>query len=87
MNQGNLNVLTGTTSGKSKKIHHHTTAGGHIISYMPGHQKILFTTILKNSHHNKIRVPKKMAAEVENIEVDFNLDEHTEIDVLLLKIQ
>ena len=54
---------------------------------MPGHQKILFTTILKNSHHNKIRVPKKMAAEVENIEVDFNLDEHTEIDVLLIKIQ
>ena len=53
---------------------------------MPGHQKILFTTIL-NSHHNKIRVPKKMAAEVENIEVDFNLDEHTEIDVLLLKLQ
>ena len=27
MNQGNLNVLTGTTSGKTKKIHHHTTAG------------------------------------------------------------
>ena len=54
---------------------------------MPGHQKILFTTILKNSHQSKIRVPKKMAAEVENIEVDFNLDEHTEIDVLLLKIQ
>ena len=26
-----------------------------------------------------------MAAEVENIEIDFNLDEHAEIDVLLLK--
>ena len=26
-----------------------------------------------------------MAAEIENIEIDFNLDEHAEIDVLLLK--
>ena len=26
-----------------------------------------------------------MAAEIENIEIDFNLDEYTEIDVLLLK--
>ena len=26
-----------------------------------------------------------MAAEIENIEIDFNLDEHTEIDVSLLK--
>ena len=26
-----------------------------------------------------------MAAEGENIETDFNLDEHTEIDLLLLK--
>ena len=26
-----------------------------------------------------------MAAEIENIETDFNLDEHTEINVLLLK--
>ena len=26
-----------------------------------------------------------MAAEVENTEIDFNLDENTEIDVLLLK--
>ena len=26
-----------------------------------------------------------MAAKVENIEIDFNLDKHTEIDVLLLK--
>ena len=26
-----------------------------------------------------------MAAEIENIEIDFNLDEHAEVDVLLLK--
>ena len=30
--QGNLNILTGTTSGKSKKIHCDTSAGGHFVS-------------------------------------------------------
>ena len=30
--KGNLNILTGTTSGKSKKIHCNTGAGGHFVS-------------------------------------------------------
>ena len=29
---GNLNILTGTTSGRSQKIHRDTTTGGHVIS-------------------------------------------------------
>ena len=32
-----------------------------------------------------MHVRKKVAAEVENIEIDFNLDEHTKTDVSLLK--
>ena len=30
--QRNLNILTGTTCGKSKKIHCDTSAGGHFVS-------------------------------------------------------
>ena len=55
------------------------------ISYAPGYKKIIFKTIHKKLHHNKVCVQKQMAEERENIEIDFNLDEHTEIDILLLK--
>ena len=31
-------------------------------------------TVHKKSHHNNTRVRKKIAAEIENIEIDFDLD-------------